>query len=319
MVNITVLDGHTMNPGDLSWAPLESLGKLTVYDSTPAGLVIERAAEADIVLTNKVVFDEKILDQLPRLRFISVMATGYNVIDVEAAHKRGIIVSNVRGYATDSVAQHVFALLLALTNGAEKHGRDVASGGWQASQYWSYNIFPTLELAGKTMGIYGFGQIGQKVAAIALAFGMRVISNHTHPERDQREGVTFVSFEKMMEESEVVTLHAPLTDGNRGIVNEKTLGLMKPGAFLINTGRGGLVVERDLAGALRNEKIAGAGLDVLSEEPPVNRNILIGIKNCIITPHNAWATLEARQRLLEESAANVKAFLKGMPRNKIGK
>ena len=319
MVNIVVLDGYTMNPGDLSWEPLEALGKLKVYDQTPSDLVIERAAGAEILLTNKVILNEKIFVKLPHLRFISVMATGYNVIDMEAAKKRGIVVSNVRGYAANSVAQHVFALLLEMTNQVGAHSWDVAAGGWQASGYWSYKLQTTQELAGKTMGIYGFGQIGQKVADIALAFDMKVISNHKHPERDRREGVTFVSFEKMMSESDVVTLHAPLTVENQGIVNKKTLGMMKPTALLINTGRGGLIVESDLKEALEAEKIAGAGLDVISEEPPKKGNILIGVKNCLITPHHAWATKESRSRLLAESAENVSAFLAGHPRNEIGK
>lgn len=319
MVNIVVLDGHTMNPGDLSWEPLESLGHLKVFEKTPPELVTERAREADVLLTNKVVLNEKIFERTPDLRFISIMATGYNTVDVEAAANHGITVSNVRGYATHSVAQHVFALLLEMTNHVAGHSQDVARGGWQSSEYWSYNLRPTLELAGKTIGIYGFGRIGRKVADIALAFGMDVISNHTHPERDKRAGVTFVSFEKMMEKSDVVTLHAPLTTENEGIINEKSLELMKPSSFLINTGRGGLIVEKDLKTALEADKIAGAGLDVLSEEPPTDGNILIGVKNCIITPHNAWATKEARQRLLNESAENIKAFLNGTPRNQIGK
>jgi glycerate dehydrogenase len=319
MANIVVLDGHTMNPGDLSWEPLEALGNLKVYDQTPSGQVPDRAKGAEILLTNKVILNEKIFEELPKLRFISVMATGYNVVDVEAAKERGIVVSNVRGYAANSVAQHVFALLLEMTNQAAAHSRDVAAGGWQKSPYWSYNLQTTWELAGKTMGIYGFGQIGQKVADIALAFGMKVISNHKHPERDRRTGVTFVSFEKMMTESDVVTLHAPLTTENQGIVNSQTLGLMKRSAYLVNTGRGGLVMEADLKMALETGVIAGAGLDVLSVEPPAGGNILTGVKNCLITPHNAWATRESRARLLAESAENVKAFLEGNPRNEIGK
>ncbi len=319
MINIVVLDGHTMNPGDLSWEPLEALGKLTVYDQTPPDQVLERASEAEVVLTNKVVFDEKIIAQLPKLKFISVTATGYNVIDVDAASKHGVVVSNVHGYAANSVAQHVFAMILEMTNRIAAHSSNVHSGGWQASEYWSYNLFQTQELAGKTIGIYGFGQIGQKVADIALAFDMKVIANHKHPKRDQREGVTFVSFEKMMAESDFITLHAPLTADNQGVVNKTTLGLMKRTAYLINTGRGGLVVEADLKDALEAGKIAGVGLDVLSEEPPRGGNILIGVNNCLITPHNAWATRESRGRLLAESAKNVKAFLEGNPRNEIGK
>ncbi len=318
MINITLLDGHTTNPGDLSWSPLEALGHLTIYDRTPPGQVLERAAGADILLTNKTVLDETILSQLPRLRFISVMATGYNVVDVEAARSLGIAVSNVVGYAANSVAQRVFSLLLELADRPAAHSADVAAGGWQSSPDWSYTLMPTMELAGKTLGIYGFGQIGQRVADIALAFGMEVVACHKHPERDARPGVRFVSFEEMMAQSDAVTFHAPLTGANSGIVNSATLAMMKPTAFLINTGRGGLVVEADLKNALDAGTIAGAGLDVLSQEPPAQGNVLIGAKNCLITPHNAWATREARQRLLWESAENVRAFLDGKQRNKIG-
>ena len=317
MPNIVFLDGFTTNPGDLSWQPLGSLGNLKIFDRTPAELTVERAAEAEIILTNKVVLDQQVLEKLPRLQLICVAATGYNIIDVSTARQRGVVVCNARGYAANSVAQHVFALLLELTNRVAAHDENVRQGGWARSADWSYTLCPTLELAGKTFGIYGFGQIGQKVAEIAQAFGMKILACHKHPERDARPGVEFVSFEKMMQESDVVSLHAPLTAENQGIVNLKTLSLMKPTAFFINTGRGGLVVEDDLKQALESGMIAGAGLDVLSQEPPRSGNVLIGAKNCIVTPHNAWATKESRARLIEECVKNVEAFLADKPRNQV--
>jgi len=288
---------------------------LTIHERTPNDLVVERALEADIVLTNKAVLDEKTLAQLPRLRFVSVLATGYNVVDVAAAQRLGIAVSNVRGYAANSVAQHVFAMTLAISNRIAEHSQHAKAGGWANSLDWSYTLAPLWELSGKTMGIYGFGQIGQRVAEIALAFGMRVIACHKHPERDKRSGVEFVSFENLLAQSDVLTLHAPLTAENQGIINEMSLRKMKPSALLINTGRGGLVVEKDLKNALEGGVIAAAGLDVLSEEPPRNGSLLFGVNNCLITPHNAWATKEARERLIAETVENVRAFLAGQPRN----
>ncbi len=315
MKNIVILDGHTANPGDLSWDALATLGNLTVYERTPPELTIERAAEADIVLTNKVVLDEKTLTQLPRLRLVSVLATGYNVVEVAAAQRLGITTSNVRGYAANSVAQHVFAMVLTLANRIAEHSEHAKTGGWEASPDWSYTLAPLWELSGKTMGIYGFGQIGQRVAEIALAFGMRVIAHHKHPDRDRRPGVEFVSFENLLLQSDVLTLHAPLNADNQGIINKNSLAQMKSTSILINTGRGGLIVEPDLKNALDNGTIAAAGLDVLMEEPPKSGNLLLGTKNCLITPHNAWATREARERLIAESAENVRAFMEGKPRN----
>ncbi len=315
MKNIVILDGYTANPGDLSWEPLEALGHLTVFDRTPPSLVAERAANADIVLTNKAVLDAATLAQLPKLRLISVLATGYNVVDVAAARGQRITVCNVRGYAANAVAQHVFALILALTNRIAEHNQHASVGGWAASLDWSYTLAPIWELAGKTMGIYGFGQIGQRVADIALAFGMRVLANHKHPERDRRAGVDFVSFDELLSQSDILSLHAPLSAENQGIVNLGTLAKMRPAALLINTGRGGLVVEADLKKALEVGLIAGVGLDVLMEEPPRKGSPLFGLPNCFVTPHNAWATREARQQMIEESAENLRAFLAGRPRN----
>ncbi len=316
-VHLVVLDGYTANPGDLDWSPLAALGNLTVFDRTPSELLLERAAPADILLLNKTPIGEKDMAQLPRLRCICVLATGYNIVDVAAAKRRDIVVCNVRGYAANSVAQHVFALLLELTNRVGAHNASVRAGGWAASPDWSYTLSPIMELAGKTFGIYGFGQIGQRVAEIALTFGMKVIACHKHPERDARPNITFVSFETLMAQSDVVSLHAPLTHDNALIINEKSLALMKPSALLINTGRGGLVNEADLKVALEMGVIAGAALDVLSTEPPLPDHLLIGVKNCIVTPHNAWAAKEARQRLIAEAGENVRAFLEGRERNRV--
>lgn len=315
MKNIVILDGYTTNPGDLSWAAFAELGHLTVHDRTPPELVVQRAVQADILLTNKVVLDAATLAKLPRLRCISVLATGYNVVDVDAANRHGIAVCNVRGYAANSVAQHVFAMVLALTNRISEHAQHTAAGGWATSPDWSYTLAPIWELAGKTMGIYGFGQIGQRVADIALAFGMRVIAHHKHPARDQRPNVEFVSLEALLAQCDILSLHAPLSADNQGIINRTSLAKMKPTALLINTGRGGLVVEADLKAALEDGTIAAAGLDVLSEEPPRRGNPLLGLPNCLVTPHIAWASREARQRLIEESVENVRAFLAGRPRN----
>lgn len=312
---IVVVDGFTLNPGDLSWASLEKLGELTVYEHSTYEEMVERAYEAEIILANKAVFDTEILAQLPHLRCICVTATGFNNIDIISAKKHDILVCNVAGYGTDAVAQHVFALLLELTNAVGKHHESVQQGGWKRNRDFCYTLQPVVELAGKTMGIYGFGKIGQQVARIALAFGMKVIATHKHPERDAMPGVEFVNQETLFQKSDIITLHAPLTTENERFVNKTLLSKMKPSAYLINTARGGLINESDLKEALENNVIAGAGLDVLSQEPPKNGNILFGVKNCIITPHNAWASREARQRLLNETVENVRAFLTGKPRN----
>lgn len=316
-MNIVILDGYTTNPGDLSWEPFKALGNVEVYDRTPPELTVQRAADAEIVLTNKTVLDGPVMDQLPRLRFISVMATGYNAVDVDAARERGIVVSNVRGYSTFSVAQHVFALILHLTNRIWQHNDSVHRGDWSRAKDWCYTLGPTTELKGKTMGILGLGQIGGKVADIALAFGMDVLAYHRHPERDARPGVSFVDFEGLVERSDILSLHVPLTATTQGIIDRTALGRMKPTAILINTGRGGLIVEEDLLWALENKIIAAAGLDVLDKEPPPPDHPFFNLPNCIITPHMAWATREARERLLMESVENVRAFLVGKPRNVI--
>lgn len=315
---IVVLDGHTLNPGDLSWDKLRALGQVSVYEHSLPEQIPERAAAAGVILVNKAVIGEAQLARLPALKCICVTATGYNNIAVEAARARGITVCNAIGYGTDSVAQHVFALLLELTNKARAHHDSVQEGQWGRIPHFCYTLGSIPELAGKVMGIYGFGRIGQRVAAIARAFGMQVIATHKHPERDARPGVAFVPLDTLFEQSDVISLHAPLTEENAGIVNTALLSRMKPTAYLINTGRGGLIDEGALKLALQSARLAGAALDVLSEEPPRNGNVLFDAPNCLVTPHMAWATREARQRLLDITVENVKAFLRGEPGNVVG-
>lgn len=313
-MNIVYLDGYTLNPGDLSWEPLEKLGKLTVYDRTEPEKIVERAAEADAILTNKVVLDAQILAQLPRVRYIGVTATGYNIIDVKAARAQGITVTNVRGYSTPAVAQHTFALLLALTNHAELHSQSVRTGDWAHAVDWCYWKTPLVELSGKTLGLIGLGDIGAQVARIALAFGMRVLA-HRKSSAPAEAGVELVGLDELFKESDVVSLHCPLTDETSGIINADSLACMKPTAYLINTGRGGLIMEQDLADALNASRLAGAAADVLSTEPPQADNPLLTAPNCLITPHIAWAMSESRTRLMQLTAENIAAFQQGTPRN----
>ncbi len=315
-MNIVVLDGYTLNPGDISWDPLRRLGHLTVYDRTPADEVAERAREADIVLVNKQLLAEDVIAKLPRLRMIGVTATGYNNVDTEAAGKRGIVVSNVRGYSTLSVAQHTFALLLALVNRVEMHSGLVAEGEWTRSPDWSFRRSPLVELSGKTLGLIGYGDIGKQVARIGTAFGMDVIVHRRN--RGEGDGEARRTLDELFRGSDVVSLHCPLTNETKEIVNAASLSLMKSSAFLVNTGRGALIDEAALAGALNREEIAGAGLDVLSEEPPRADHQLLHARNCVITPHIAWASLEARKRLLDLVALNISAFMSGKPVNLVG-
>ena len=314
---IVVLDGYTLNPGDLSWKALEALGDLSVFEHSNPKQALERAKEATIILTNKVVIDASFMDKLAYLKCICLMSTGYNVIEVPAAKAREIAVCNAVGYGSDSVAQHVFALLLELTNQVAAHHASVRKGDWARNRDFSYTLNPIVGLAGKVMGIYGFGRIGQKVAEIALAFGMHVIAHHKHPERDAKPGVQFVGLEELFERSDVVSLHAPLSAVNEGLINRHRLKQMKTTSYLINTGRGGLVLEADLKEALMQGWIAGAGLDVLQEEPPSAEHILYNLDNCIITPHNAWANKTARQKLMDIVVENVRSFLAGKVQNNV--
>lgn len=313
---IVVLDGYTVNPGDNPWDALAALGELTVYDRTPQELVLERAGKADILLINKTVLDDALLSALPRLRYIAVSATGYDVVDVAAAGRRGIPVSNVPEYSTLAVAQHTFALLLELTNRVGLHDAAVKGGEWSTCADFCFWKSPLVELAGKSMGIVGFGRIGRAVARIALAFGMEVISHTPHPPQGaEAQGVRFTGLDELFAQADAVSLHCPQTAANRGFVNATLLARMKPSALLINTGRGALINEQDLAHALNSGVLAGAALDVVSREPIPADNPLLKASNCLITPHIAWAALAARQRLLAQSAANVAAFLAGAPVN----
>ena len=269
------------------------------------------------MIVNKFIVDKKLIDQLPRLKYVCVSATGYNNVDVDYCREKNIAVSNVTGYSTTAVAQHVFALLLGLMNQTETYSKEVNEGKWSSQSEFSYWNKPILELAGLTMGIYGFGKIGQQVGKLALAFDMQVIAHHKHPERDKMEGVKMVSLDELFRQSDVISLHAPLSAVNKGIISQQNISKMKKSALLINTGRGGLVNEEDLKIALENERIAGAGLDVLSQEPPPSNHILLNTKNCIITPHQAWGSLPARRRLLNEVAENIKAYMEGKKRNRI--
>jgi glycerate dehydrogenase len=312
---IVVLDGYTLNPGDLSWNELRLLGDCTIYDRTPSQDVINRAAGAGIILTNKTVLDRTVINHLPDMKYIGVMATGYNVVDLGAAGERNITVTNVPAYSTMSVAQMVFALLLEMTQHVAHHADTVRRGRWTSSIdfcYWDYQL---IELDGLTMGIIGFGRIGTSVARIASAFGMKVLVHDIKPAQPHDQEAVFVDLETIFRESDVVSLHCPLTPESERIVNTDRLALMKPTAYLINTGRGPLVNEYDLADALNSGKIAGAAMDVLTVEPPPADNPLLSAKNCIITPHIAWATRAARSRLMDIVVDNVRAFLAGNPKN----
>lgn len=314
---IVVLDGFTANPGDLSWESLEKLGSLQVYDRTPPELVVERGREATFILTNKVVLGEAEIAALPKVKYIGVLATGYNNVAVDFAKRRGITVCNVPAYSTEAVAQHVFALILALLNRVEKHNNDVCAGGWQQATDWHYTLLPIRDLAGMTIGIYGLGAIGKAVARLSLAFGMRVIASRQNPKKGGMEGVAVVDTETLLAESDILTLHAPLTAENHGFINKHTLRRMKAGSLLINTGRGGLIHEADLAQALTEGVLSGAGLDVLDAEPPRNGSPLIGIPTCLITPHIAWASVASRRRLIATATENIRSFLNGVPINTI--
>jgi len=316
-LKIIILDGYTLNPGDISWAGFETLGDFSMYDRTSPEKIIERSKNAEIILTNKTIINKETIEQLPKLKYIGVLATGYNIVDVKAANERNVIVTNIPSYGTSSVAQMVFALLLELTQNVGHHSHSVRSGGWSESEDWCYWDRPLIELDDLIMGIIGFGRIGKATAVIARAFGMKVIANDTGKTKSNSDLVKLVDQEVIFSESDVVSLHCPLTSDNKHFINSEKINLMKRSAFLINTSRGLLINEEDLAHALNTERIAGAGLDVLSEEPPEDTNPLLSAKNCIITPHIAWATKSARQRLMDIAVRNLKSYLKGKPVNVI--
>jgi glycerate dehydrogenase len=315
-MKIVVIEGYSLNPGDLSWSGLEALGELTVYDRSRQDQIVERCKDAEIVFTNKEPLGRNILEQLPNVKFIGVLATGYNCVDVAAARDLGIVVSNVPGYGTNSVVQLSFALLLELTLHVQDHSNAVKNGDWSRSPDFCFWNYPLIELSGKTMGIIGFGDIGKKVGDVASAFGMKVIGNsRTRTDQSHRADFRWASVEELLAQSDVVSLHCPLTPGTTGMINKDSLKLMKPSAFLLNTSRGPLIVDQDLADALNEGLIAGAGIDVLSKEPPPPDNPLLSAKNCIITPHIAWATKEARVRLMDIVVSNTKAYIGGSPVN----
>jgi glycerate dehydrogenase len=314
-MNIVILDGYTLNPGDLSWDELKSIGSCHIHDRTPPTEVVARASNAEIVLTNKTVLTREHLAQLPKLKYIGVLATGTNVVDLAAARDRGISVTNVPAYATDAVAQHTFGLLLELVSHIGRQSDSVRRGNWARSKDWCYWDEPLGELAGLTFGLIGFGNVGRAVARIALAFRMNVIVHSRRPSNAAAAEIRFVDRETLFREADVVSLHCPLTDETRNLINAPRLASMKRTALLINTSRGPLIDEPALAEALNAGGIAGAGLDVLSVEPPPSDHPLIAARNCVITPHVAWAARGVRIRLMREAVANLRAFLNGSPRN----
>lgn len=316
-MKITVLDGYGVNPGDLSWDGFGELGELTVYDRTAPGEVLERAAGSQVLLTNKTVLDRNVLQSLPELKYVGVLATGYNVVDVAAARELGIVVTNIPAYSTMSVAQMVFSHLLAIVSRVEHYTVENRNGRWASSPDFCYWDMPLPELAGKTFGIIGFGNIGQAVAGIARAFGMKVKAYTSKDASVLPEGVEKAGLDELFSTSDVVSLHCPLTDGTRHIVNADRLRQMKPSAILINTGRGPLVDETALAEALDNGSIYAAGVDVLSCEPPRPDNPLLRARNCFVTPHLGWATKEARIRLMDIAVANLRAFINGDVQNSV--
>lgn len=313
-MKIVILDSYALNPGDLSWNKIKNLGECVIYDRTPAELTLERAQDAEVIFTNKVIVNKEILEQLPKLTFIGVLATGFNVVDTVAAKNAGITVCNIPAYSTQSVAQQVFSHLLHFAQNISVHAQSVSSGEWTQNRDFAYWRTPQTELAGKTLGIIGFGQIGQAVAKIGLAFGMKIIFNNRSTKTTDLDAVQ-VDFETLLGESDFISINCPLNNENQGLINKKAIDKMKSSAFLINTGRGPLINEQDLADALNSGTIAGAGLDVLSVEPAAANNPLPRAKNCYITPHIAWATLEARQRLMQIAFNNIKAFIEGNPIN----
>ena len=315
-MNIVILDGYALNPGDLSWKGLEKFGEITIHDRTSPEDLVKRARHANIILTNKVPITKEQIQQLPHLKLIAVTATGYNIIDIGAASDNGISVSNIPGYSTASVAQLTFALLLELSLRVQRHSDAVKEGRWTNSKDFSFWDYPLVELSGKTIGIIGFGATGQAVADIANAFGMKVIANtRTKQDQSHRKNFEWKDVPELLKESDIVSIHCPLTPETEGLINAASLATMKKSAYLINTARGPIIEENDLASALNNDVIAGAGIDVLSQEPPKADNPLLKAKNCIITPHIAWASFEARTRLMQILEDNISAFIKNEPVN----
>lgn len=312
-MKICILDVYSLNPGDLDWSPVERLGDVTLFDRTSADKIVERAADADIVLTNKVPFSADTLRQLPRLRFICVLATGYNIIDTEAAARQGVVVANIPAYSTLSVAQMAFAHILNITNHVASYAREVADGKWTNCPDFCFWDSALTELAGKTMGIVGLGNTGMSTARIAVAMGMKVVAMTSKSADTLPEGITPAPLDDVLASADVVSLHCPLTPSTRHLINAASIAKMKPSAILINTGRGPLVDEQAVADALNGGRLAAFGADVLSQEPPRGDNPLLSARNCFLTPHIAWATIEARTRLMSTATENVRQFIAGEP------
>lgn len=315
-MKLVMLDGYVTNPGDLSWEALERFGGLTVYDRTPLDdetEIIRRIGDAEVVITNKTPLSRRVFETCPNIKFVTVLATGYNIVDVAAAREHGVTVSNVPSYGTESVSQFAFALLLEICHHVAHHSREVHDGRWASSPDWCFWDYPLIELAGKTMGIIGFGRIGQQTGRIARAFGMEVLAYS----RSVREGASeigaYVDMDTLLAKSDVIVLHCPLSPETSGIINKDAIAKMKDGVILINNSRGPLIVEQDVADALNSGKIAAAGLDVLSEEPVRAENPLLTAKNCFITPHISWAPKEARRRIIDTTRENIQAFVDGTP------
>lgn len=315
-MKIVILDGHTINPGDLSWKGLEEYGVLTVYDRTPEDLIISRIGDAEIVMTSKCVISAEVMAQCPNLKWIGILATGTNMVDLEYASSHNILVTNIPAYSTDSVAQFTFSLLLEICNQVKVHSDMVHSGQWQISKDFCFCLTPQIELAGKTFGIIGYGNIGRRVARIAEAFGMKVLIASKYPNSAfETENISFTSLDELFASSDVISLHCPLTENNKGFINREAISKMKNGVILLNASRGPLINEEDLAEALKTGKIFSAGLDVLSVEPPDESNPLLGLTNCMITSHIAWITKESRTRLIDMAISNLESYLAGQNAN----
>jgi len=318
-IDMVVLDGYTLNPGDLHWKPLEEMGNCVVYDRSTQQEVIERIADREIAFTNKAIISRETFEACPNLKYVGVLATGYNIVDIEAASEKGVVVTNAPGYSTAAVAQMVFAHILNFSQHVGEHATSVREGGWSRNPDFCYWVSTLVELDGLTIGLVGYGQIAQAVSRIARAFGMKVICYKPNPPAQNPVGVSFVDKETLFRESDVISLHCPLNDATHHFINRVTLAWMKPDAILINTGRGDLIDEPALVQALKDKRIAGAGLDVTCREPIPENHPFLELENCYITPHIAWATLKSRQRLLDIVAGNLKAFLEGKPENVVSR
>lgn len=315
-MKIVVLDGYTENPGDLSWGGFEALGSFTCYDRTPADQILSRIGDAEIVITNKTPVSRATIEACPNMKYIGVLATGYNVIDVAAAKEHGIVVTNIPTYGTDSVAQFVFAMLLEICHHVQHHSDAVHEGRWEHNPDWCFWDYPLIELAGKTMGIIGYGRIGQSTGRLAQAFGMKVLANDTFKNPAlENENCRYVERDELFRESDIIALHCPLFPDTEGIINRDTISKMKDGVIILNNSRGPLIVEQDLADALNSGKVSAAAVDVVSTEPIHGDNPLLTAKNCLITPHISWAPKESRERLMNIAVDNLRAFLEGNPVN----